>query len=46
MLRMSLGLVVAAVCLAPVAAPAEDREPTADERASIESVLQGEGFVK
>jgi Peptidase propeptide and YPEB domain len=46
MLRMSLGLVVAAACLAPVASFAGDREPTADERASIEAVLQGEGFVK
>lgn len=45
MRRLSLGLAVAAACLAPVAASAADRKPTANELASIEQVLRAEGFV-
>ncbi len=46
MRRMALSVVLVGAWLVPVAALADDREPTPDERASIEGVLSGEGFVK
>jgi hypothetical protein len=44
MTRLHALLAASALALAPIAAAADDRPPTPEERAQIEEVLRAEGF--